>query len=300
METIDGMHGWLEFVTVADLGSFSKAAEKLGLSKSQISKQISHLEDAFQVRLLNRTTRRVSLTEAGHLFFERARPLFDEAEAARRELLNLQAEPTGELRLSVAGAFGEDYIAPFLIEFARRYPRLRVYLNFTDRLVDLVAENFDLAIRVGHLHSSSLVAKRLAERKEFICASPTYIKKAGRPKRPRELLKHNCLTTGTEPWVFEGKGGLHRLKVKGSFRSNNGKSILEASLGGMGICRLPGVYVNRYIESGALIPLLEEYNERANTIWLVYPHRKNLSTKVRTFVDALCDHFATRFSGTLF
>lgn len=300
METIDRMQGWLEFVTVANQGSFSKAADKLGLSKSQISKQIAQLEDTFQIRLFNRTTRKVHLTDAGQIFFERTRHIFDEAETARREILNMQAEPSGELRLTVAGAFGEDYIAPFMADFLKRYPRLHIYLNFTERVVDLVSENFDLAIRVGHLHNSSLVAKHLADRKEFICASPAYLEKFGQPKRPKQLLDHNCLSTNSEPWTFEGKGGLHRVKVKGNWRSNNGHANLEATLAGVGVGRLPGVYVNSHIKSGALIPLLEEYNQKATTIWLVYPHRRNLSTKVRIFVDALCEHFDRRHSETIF
>lgn len=299
METIENMNGWLEFVEVARHGSFSKAAESLGLSKSHISKQIAELEDSFQVRLLNRTTRKVNLTDAGQIFYDRTKLIFDEAEAARREILNMQLEPSGELRLSIAGVFGEDYISPFVGEFVKRFPRLKVNLNFSDRLVDLVGEHYDVAIRTGHLHDSSLVAKRLVDRKDFVCATPAYLEKHGHPKRPKDLLKHNCLMFSQEPWVLEGKGGKHRIKVQGNFRSNNGRSLLNASLRGLGLVRLPGVYVNKPIQQGELIPLLEEFNTRATTIWIVYPHRKNLSTKVRSFVSALHDHFA-KFEGMNF
>lgn len=294
------MDGWLEFLAVAQYGSFSKAADHLGLSKSHISKQVRELEEAFAIRLLNRTTRKVTLTEAGRLLFDRTRTIFDGAETARREILNMQAEPSGEIRISAAGVIGEEYISPFVAEFVKRYPRLKAHLNFSDRYVDLIGENYDLAIRVGNLQDSSLVAKRLVDRKEFVCASPSYLEKHGRPQRPKDLLKHNCLTFSQDPWVLEGRGGVHKLKVQGNFRSNNGRSLLNAALKGLGIIRLPGVYVNKLIAKGDLVPLLNEYNTKGTTIWIVYPEKRHLSTKVRVFVDALCQHFEAHYKGTPF
>src|SRR5450631_1082456 len=212
-----------EFVQVVKSGGFAAAARDLGVSKAHISKQVMRLEDRLGVRLLQRTTRRQALTEAGLKFYERCVEMVGEMEALKSSLAQVQMEPRGKIRISVAAAFAEEFIAPAVAEFAVRYPEIEVDLNFDQHIVDLVREGFDLAIRYGPLAESTLVARRIARRRLHVCASPEYLLRRGIPARIDDLRSHECLVGTSDHWLFLGEEGIRRVRIAGRWRSNNGR-----------------------------------------------------------------------------
>lgn len=285
------MQSIVVFSKVGELQSFSRAGEVLGISKSYVSKLIRELEEEMGAQLFSRSTRKVVLTALGRDFLARCRESMGELERTRREAHDLSRTVQGPLRVSVAGLFGEDYIAPLAIELSQKYPKLELELSFETRIVDLIAENFDVAIRFGALEDSSLVARKLASRREFICASHSYLERAGFPRRPQDLVNHNCLTTGAREWAFE----LHKKKlmvpISGNFKSNNARTLLKAALMGAGIVRLPGSYVFNHIQEGELVSLLGEFAPPKSDIWVVTPYRKEMSVNVKVFTQALEQFF---------
>lgn len=300
METITSLNGILEFVYTAQYNGFSQAAKILGVSKSHISKQIARLEDELQVRLLYRTTRQLSLTDAGKILFEKCSHLLDQLSDVRHEITKMQLGPSGTLKVSVAGALAENYLAGIFAEFLKKHTKINIELSFSNRVVDLVGENFDLAIRYGQLEDSSYIAKKLATRSEFICATPAYIKKNGAPKQPKDLIHHNCLIGQNDHWGFMINNKRKNIKISGNWKSNNGRAINVALMEGVGIAKLPGVYVFAAIQAKKLVPLLNEYRETEQNIWLVYPHRKYLSTKVKVFSEFISDYFQKKYQDIIF
>lgn len=279
------------FAHVADSGSFSAAAKVLGLTPSAISKQIAQLEDHLGARLVNRTTRRLSLTEVGEAFRLRARQALaalDEAEAA---VTNLNAAPRGTLRVTTAVAFGQAHVAPVLPAFLAQHPEITLELTMSDRFVDLVQEGFDVAVRIGGLADTSQVARRIAPNRRIVCASPAYLAAAGRPLTPFDLADHNCLIYA-EPghqldWTFTVDGVRRSVPVKGTFRSNSVAALARAAEGGVGITRLSAFQLVDALAGGRLVPLLESYEGRESEVYAVYPASRHLSPKVRAFVDHL-------------
>ncbi|EEB77345.1 MAG: LysR family transcriptional regulator [Halioglobus sp.] len=279
------------FERVVRLGSFTRAADDLGVSRSHVSRQINALENRLDAQLLLRTTRKVSTTDVGQAFYMQCRQVLDNLDEAERAVLDLQANPRGILRVTVAGAFGEDFIAPAALDFMAEYRDLIVELNFSNRLIDLISEGYDVAIRAGTLKDSSLIARRISTRKLLTCASPEYLLRNGTPSSIHSLTNHNCLLGTLDSWRFRENGRNQDLRVSGNWRSNNGRSLLRAARAGLGLVQLPSFYLDQDIIDGALLPVLEDYNPTDTGVWAVYPHNRHLSAKVRLFVNFLADRF---------
>ena len=249
------------FVRVVERGSFAAAAGDLGITPSALSKLVSRIEDRLGVRLLTRTTRRLMLTAEGELFVARSRDILASIEAAEAEVTAASQMPRGHLRISVGTTYARQILAA-LPDFLARYPEITVELLVSDRQVDLVAEQVDLAIRSGWLGDSTLVARKLHDAKRLICASPHYLEKHGSPRVPADLLRHNCLTLAGfgqfNQWPFHTSEGINRLAVSGSLATDNADVLLDAAVAGLGIARLADFVVARARQEGALVPLLEE------------------------------------------
>jgi len=286
------------FVRIAETGSVSQAARDLGLSKSAASKKLAALEDRLGARLVNRTTRRLSLTEVGAAFLERAQRVLAELEEAEQAVGRLSAEPRGTLRVSAPMSFGVLHVAPALGGFMTRYPDIAVALDLNDRRVDVVEEGYDVAIRVADLPDSSLVARRLAPARRVVCASPAYWRRRGVPAHPRDLAGHECLIYTYLPapneWRFRDAGSPLTVRVDGRLKANNGDALREAAMAGLGVCLAPTFIVGPDLRAGRLAVALEAFEDPAPAIHAVYPHRRHLSAKVRAFVDFLAERFGPR------
>ena len=280
------------FERVVRFNSFSRAAEDLGVSRSHISRQISALENRLDAQLLLRTTRKVTTTEVGQAFYLQCQELLRNLEEAEQAVQDLQARPRGILRVSVAGGYGEDYIAPAAIEFMQQHSDLSVELNFSNRLIDLISEGYDLAIRAGTLKDSSLIARRISSRKLLTCASPAYLERHGTPANIHALTNHNCLLGTLETWRFRENGRNFDLRVNGSWRSNNGRALLQAARAHLGLVQLPAFYLEGVLSSGELVTVLDDFNPTDTGVWAVYPHNRHLSAKVRLFVNFLAERFS--------
>jgi DNA-binding transcriptional LysR family regulator len=285
------------FAQVVDSRSFSAAAARLGLSKSAVSKQIAKLEDRLGARLLNRTTRTLSPTDAGQDFYERCIRVAREVEEAERAITHLSAEPRGLLRLSAPASFGREYLAPLVPEMLARWPELRIDALFEDRFVGVVAEGFDLVIRITRLQDSSLVARRIASCRRVVCAAPAYLDRHGVPRIPADLLQHDCIlysyATDQNEWEFVGPDGrLETVRVDGRLRANNAEVTLAALLAGAGLALSPDFIVGPALAAGRLVPLLTDYENPFGAIYAVWPHNRNLAAKVRAVVDFLVERFA--------
>ena len=294
------MGKFLEFKTflkVAQEGSFSRAAEGLGLTPSAVSKQIRALEDRLGARLFNRTTRRVSLTDAGQAFRERIEAVVEEVDEAEQAVAQLQAEPRGVLRVGAPMDFGRTHLASAIAQFATAHFSLEVEVEFADRFVDVVEEGFDVVVRIAELADSSLVSRRLAPCRRLVCASPGYLDARGRPERPEDLLAHHRVGYAYEverSWRFETPGGTRRIAVPVRHRANNGELLRELLLAGEGLSLLPTFLVAADLRSGRLEAVLAKSLRADTQIHAVYPHRKYLSAKVRQFVDHLATHYGPR------
>lgn len=290
------------FTKVVDLGSFSEAGRQLDLDQSSISRQVSALEDQLGVRLLNRTTRRLALTEAGQLYYERAVSILSEIEEANQAVLQLSATPRGTLRITVPVVFGRLHVAVALPGFLAQFPELRVDLTLTDHELDLLEEGADLAIRMGEPNATTLIVRKLAENPWIIVGSPDYLARSGVPERPEELIRHNCITRrpqsgGGFEWEFKGNGRVHHVTVSGNLVTNNPEVLRAGALGGLGLARLSSWTVGKDLQSGALKRVLGEYEVTPlgaeGPIYAVYPHNRHLSAKVRVFVDYLVEWLAS-------
>ncbi|HVI89507.1 MAG TPA: LysR family transcriptional regulator [Dongiaceae bacterium] len=282
---------------VVDSASFTAAAQALGLSKAAVSKQISDLEAHLGAALLHRTTRRLNVTEAGQLYFERCQRLLDELDTAEAEMRNLQAEPSGRLKISAPGNFGEAVLGPIICELQKRYPKITLQIELSNRFVDLLEEGFDAALRIRTtLPDSSLIVRRLCPVDRVAVAAPAYLKKHGVPKHPRDLADHNCMiyTLSTAPydWTFNTPNGPHTVRVGGTIQSNNSQLLVEPLRAGSGIALLPAFSVGADIQSGKLKRILDQFPVDRHDLYVVYPHNRHLSPKVRVLVDLLADWFA--------
>jgi DNA-binding transcriptional LysR family regulator len=256
-----------------------------------VSAHVHRLEERLGIRLLNRTTRRISMTEAGAAYYRHCARILAEAEAAEQAAGALQREPRGTLRISAPDSFGWMHVAPAVPDFLRRYPELSVDIALSPVHVSLVDEGLDLAIRIGVLGDSPLVVRKLAPSRLVACATPAYLTEHGVPREPSDLAKHNCLCTSLLPWGDEwhlaGKRGEVRVAVGGSFRSNNAEMLRAAALDGIGIAVLPTWAVTEPLRAGALRRVLDAWEPPASTIYAVYPGNRLMSMKVRAFVDHL-------------
>lgn len=281
--------GITEFVAVAETESFTQAAKRLCISTAQVSRQVSALEARLATRLFHRTTRKVSVTEAGQLYFQHCRQVLDSLEEAERTITSLQSAPRGKLRITAPVTYGEKKIAPLVNDFVLRYPAVEVHLNLTNRTLDLVAEGYDLAVRMGALENSSMMARRLASRTQYVCASPTYLASRGTPHSLLELESHNCLQGNHDHWRFQENNKTRSLRIKGNITCDSGWALLDAALKGVGIVQLPDYYVQPHLNAGQLIALLTQHQQPNEGIWAVYPHNRHLSPKVRLLLDHLSE-----------
>lgn len=276
----------LTFVEVADSGGISPAARRLGVAKSIVSRRLARLEAELGVQLLARTTRGAALTEAGSTFREHAARACAEIEAAREILL-----PTGELRgrLRVAAplSFGPAHFAPVLARMAMNHPQLQVHLSFSDRFVDLIAEGFDCAIRVGYLPDSSLLARCVGPIYGRLVASPEYISRHGAPENPSELVNHQALMQGTEAWQFMDGEKIVTVNPQGRFKADNATALAAAAVEGLGIAWLPDGVTRPYIASGALVPIMTRYPPPSAGIYVVRPPGQHPARKVRILTEML-------------
>lgn len=279
--------GVSEFVAVSETESFTKAAARLGISTAQVSRQVSALETRLAAKLFHRTTRKVSVTEVGRVYYQHCRQVLDGLDEAERAITNLQTTPRGLLKITAPVTYGEGTIAPLINDFLTLYPELEVQMNLTNLKVDLVDQGYDLAIRLGQLEDSSMMAKRLGSRTQFVCASPSYVATYGLPHTLSELDQHNCLIGTLDYWRFQEKGKARNVRVKGNLSCNSGHALVDAAIKGLGIIQLPDYYVNPYIASGELVSLLENNRQADEGIWALYPHNRHLSPKVRMLLDFL-------------
>jgi len=283
------------FVAVVENSGFSAAARSLGVSKSAVSKRINQLEAHLGVRLLHRTTRKLSLTEAGERFFEHAAQALTAAGQAEDAVTELQGEPQGNLKISSPMSFGRLHVAPLIPKLLQRHPKLQIDLVMDDRKVDLVAGGFDVAIRAGNLPASTLIARKLAPLRQVLCASPDYIDRYGRPGTPAELSSHNCVlysySSDANEWTLIGESGPETVTVSGSYQVNNSEALLEALREGVGIGRLPTFVAGPDLKTGRLVKLFESYRIPEFTIYAVFPERQYLPAKVRAFLDFAIEYF---------
>ncbi|MFC3444129.1 LysR family transcriptional regulator [Sphingobium rhizovicinum] len=275
-----------EFVAVAAAGSFKAGAEALGVSTTHMSRAIAALESRVQAPLFHRTTRTVRLTDTGRLFFDHCSRIVAERDEAIA-MISEGGEPQGDIRITCSTAMGERFIAPIVQLYAMQHAKLRVTIDLTNRIVDLVGEGYDLAIRTGQLAESRLIGTRIASRRLYSCASPDYLAKHGVPIKPADLADHECLAGTTPLWRFRRGGRDETIRPKGRWRCNSGSAVTEAALAGMGICQLPEFYVLPHLASGALQEVLADFRPDEEPIWAVYPQRRHLLPKISGLLDLL-------------
>lgn len=283
------------FTRVVELGGFTEAARKIGLSKSAVSKHVAALETRLGARLLNRTTRRVSPTEIGLAYYDKALDVLGAASEADAMATSMQGAPTGELKISAPLSFGLRYVAPALASFLKAYPDVAARLEFDDRIVELVAEGFDLAIRIGDLPDSSLKAKKLTETTVNICASPDYLRVRGVPRKVEDLADHELLhysyLSGGAHWRLRSKNGDERLvRTGGRLSINNGDALIQAAIDGIGICCGPNFICADALRSGALVEIMEDLRPSPLGIYAIYPAGRFPQPKLRVFIDHLVAH----------
>ena len=279
------------FARVVEAKSFSEASRQLRLSKSMVSKAVTQLEKSVGARLLNRTTRAMSLTEAGTVFYEHCARIVEELEQAKLAVGQFHSEPRGLLRISASVAFGTLHIAPALPEFLAKHPEVRIDMVIGDRIVDLADEGFDLAVRIAKEPAPNLVARKLAAVNRKICATPGYFERHGVPRTPADLEHHNCLTytyfNPQDPWRLRGPGGDISVNASGNLRLNDDEALSAAVLGGLGIALLPTFIAGRDLQAGRLQAVLSDYVPLERHIWAVYLPNRHLPAKVRAFIDFL-------------
>jgi DNA-binding transcriptional LysR family regulator len=283
------------FSKVVGAGSLSAAAKELGMSTAVVSRRLAALESRLGVRLINRTTRSLHLTDEGARYHDACSRLLAEIEEADAAVSAGRAEPRGALRVALPSAFGHLHVAPLVPRFATRYPNVQVALSLSDRNVNVIEEGFDLAIRIADLADSSLAARKLAPNRRVVCASPDYLKRNGTPRTPQELTGHNCLTTNdfTMTWDYKDPDGEPgAVRVAGRYACDNWEVLREWAVAGLGIALKSTWDVRQQLEDGSLVPLFPGYTFASEVaIYAVYPHRRFLPAKTRAFIEFLADSF---------
>jgi DNA-binding transcriptional LysR family regulator len=286
------------YAKTIEAGSFSELGRRLHMAPSSISRQINTLEEDLGVRLLQRTTRKISLTEAGQIYYERVSKILSDLDEAQQAISQLQAQPKGILRINAAIPFGERKLVPIIPEFLAQYPEVKVDLTLEDHAIDLVKERVDLAIRIGKLDDSSIVARKLADNKFVVCGSKQYFTKHGRPRVPEELSQHNCLINrnvyNSNTWQFHKNQSSKNITVTGNFQTNTGGAVYRATLSHLGIAVLPTWFVGENVKQGFLQTVLEDYEVTLpaltqSGVYALYPAGQYLPPKVRVFIDYLTE-----------
>lgn len=278
------------FVEVADAGGVSAAARRLGLSKSIVSRRLLRIEAELGVQLLARTTRGAALTEAGATFRDHAARAGAEIEAAREAILH-DGDLRGRLRVAMPLSFGPTHFAPVLAEMAHRHPRLQIQASYSDRFIDLIAEGFDCAIRVGYLPDSDLVARRIGPIYGRLLASPDYIRKHGTPETPEDIADHQALMQGTEAWQFMDGGRIVTVRPQGRFKADNAIALAAAAVAGLGIAWLPDCITYPHVASGALVPIMTDHPPPPAAAWVIRPPGQHPARKVRVLTEMLIGAF---------
>ncbi len=284
------------FAKVVETGGFSAAARDLGQTPSAVSRQIGNLEDRLGARLLNRSTRRISLTEVGREFHDRCMAIAQSVEEAEALVLSRLDHPQGTLRVSATSAFGKAQLMPILPRFLAQNPDLKLSLELTDREIDLIGENIDVAIRfTEQISDTSMVARKLASNQRIFCAAPSYIAENGKPETPEDLAQHNCLRLSTvekfNNWQMNDGESKFASRISGNFETNSSDALYHAALDGLGIAKLSTYLAHEALKDGQLVRVLPDYAEDASDVLAIYPNRRNLSPNVRAFVDFLATEF---------
>ncbi len=285
------------FVRVADAGSFTAAARQLDVAVSSVSRQINALEEDLNTRLFQRTTRKLSLTEAGHLYYEHVAKIlrdFDEARLA----VSQTGSPTGILRITSPTAIGRELLISVIPAFLEQYPGVRIVMSLSDYVIDLVESGTDVAIRVGRLGDSTLKARKIGDSKRVVCASPRYLKKAGVPRHPKDLEQHNCITFRDHPghnlWSFNGPDGKLNVRVTGNFFARSADALVAAALAGMGLVLLPDWNIGVELRQKQLKAVLSDYqiSPEFSPVWALHTHQRHVPPKVRAFIDFLIERLS--------
>jgi DNA-binding transcriptional LysR family regulator len=293
---VDRFQAITAFARVVEAGSFVGAAARLDVSVSAVSRQVAELEAHLDTRLLNRTTRRLSLTESGRVFYERCVQLLADLDEAEQSAGAGTVRPRGTLMLTCGTTFGERHLAPAIADFIVRYPEMRFDVDLSDRATDLVDEGFDCAVRIGAIGSQNLVGRKIGQTRLVCCASPAYLAKHGEPKLPEDLASHACLTYEYSPlknmWPFRDAEGRDRsVKVSGPVHANYGAFLAALAAAGSALVIEPDFVLGPEVRAGRLVPILRKFESSPANIYVVYPSRRNLSAKVRAFTDFLSARF---------
>ncbi len=294
----DVVHEMLVFSKVVQAGSLSAAARELGVSPAVVSRTLAGLEQRLGVRLVNRTTRSLHLTDEGASYFETSTRILAEIDEADAAVTSRRVEPQGVLKVALPASFGHKHIAPLVPRFAERYPKIELALSLSDRSINLIEEGFDLAIRIAELKDSSLAARKLAPNRRVVCASPAYLREHGEPQAPADLASHNCLVTTWEhgfamTWEYKSPVGKRSsVRVTGRYACDNWEVLREWAVAGLGVALKSTWDVRKHLEDGSLVPLLPGYDFGTDVaIYAVYPHRRHLPAKTRVFIDFLAESF---------
>ncbi|SFF02161.1 LysR family transcriptional regulator [Nitrosomonas sp. Nm166] len=293
MDRFENMHA---FVRVVEAGSISAAADRIGVAKSVISRRLKELEEHLGVELFHRTTRQMNLTDSGRTFYQQSVRILADILEAEHATSQFHGALRGSLKVALPLSFGLMHLGPAINAFLQAHPDIEFDLDFNDRQVDLLAEGFDLAIRIASLPDSSLIARRLASIQAIMCASPAYLERMGKPRLPEELINHRCLVynliSNFDTWnLYDADGQLIKTRIVPYLKANNGEFLRDAAAAGMGIVLMPTFIVYKEIESGQLIPLLTEYRYSQLEAYAIYPQTRHLSRRVRAFVDFLIKRF---------
>lgn len=294
----DVVHGMLVFTKVVQAGSLSAAARELGVSTAVVSRTLAALEARLGVRLVNRTTRSLHLTDEGASYYETSQRILAEIDEADAAVTSRHIEPQGVLKVALPASFGHQHIAPLIPRFAELYPKIELALSLSDRLINLIEEGFDLAVRIAELKDSSLAARKLAPNRRVVCASPAYLREHGEPKTPQDLTRHNCLVAAWEQgfaMTWEYKNPVNKrgsVRVSGRYACDNWEVLREWAIAGLGVALKSTWDVRRQLEDGSLVPLFPGYDFDTDVgIYAVYPHRRHLPAKTRVFIDFLAESF---------
>lgn len=290
MARFDGIE---EFVAIYEEGGFTAAAKRLGASVSYVSRQLGGLEEALGVRLFNRSTRRVTATPAGQNYYRACAGLLTGLDEANKRIAREQIEPSGHIRIAAGGKLFDDRIMPIIADFMARHPRVSVEINLAARNVDLIEERFDFAIRYGRLADSSLIARKLTDRTVGLAAAPAYLEARGHPRKPSDLAGHDCIVGNTDHWRLRFADGYRSIRIAGRLQiDSSGEGQIVGALKGAGIVHLPLTYLDPYLATGELLPVLKQHWPDDIATWVVYPHRDYVPERVRLLRDAILAEFA--------
>ena len=294
---MDSVAGMRILVRVVDSGSFSAAARHLGVAPSSVSRQINELEEDLGAILFARTTRKLNLTEAGQLYYERASSIINDVDEAKLALSQL-GSPSGILRVTVPSGIGRELVVSAVPAFLDEYPAIKIVLSMTDQMVDIIDAGIDVAIRVGRQQDSSFKARKIGESKRVVCASPEYLKNAGIPRTPADLEQHNCVTWRDHPghntWAFRGPDGISKVRVSGSFFAKSADALVAATVAGLGLSLLPDWNMGIELRQKQLCAVLTDYeaSPAASPVYAVHAHQRYVPPKIRAFIDFLVETFA--------